>query len=371
LQDQPFYPTNINTVSIIYDGSSYIAPANLPEYSAFLLDGEANYWDIAKIANTPLGLTDIVYGGNYYVMTSTNSATPIFRSGNGTAWTTNGYFTPYGSEPYDSTNYDMTALSVSSMALSSVAYALVNNIPTWVAVGKNIVTSYDTYVWNESYVFDDTLTDYNFYTITYIDISGYKGFIAAGISDGQTVMVKSVDGIVWTDVEIIGDKAIYGIDTNGTIIIAVGEDGVIYTSTDSIDWILSTYTATTTLNDISFDNNIFMAEVGKWTPWDPNPNEVKDQEYNNDQLNTLMKKYHENEDSREQFFEQRTKSGPKQVFGANTSQGASASETYGSMFGGQGDLALQRKLEKPTVTIEKVEDQGDSKDDGDSKDESA
>lgn len=111
-------------------------------------------------------------------------------------------------------------------------------------------------------------------------------------------------------------------------------------------------------------HNIFMAEVGKWTPWDPNPHEVKDQEYNNDQLNTLMKKYRENEDSREQFFEQRTKSGTKQVFGANTSQGASASETYGSMFGGQGDLALQRKLEKPTVTIQKVEDDG-----GDSKDE--
>jgi hypothetical protein len=110
-------------------------------------------------------------------------------------------------------------------------------------------------------------------------------------------------------------------------------------------------------------HNIFMAEVGKWTPWDPNPHEVKDQEYNNDQLNTLMKKYQENEDSREQFFEQRTKSGAKQVFGANTSQGASASETYGSMFGGQGDLALQRKLEKPTVTIEKVADDGDSKDD--------
>lgn len=118
-------------------------------------------------------------------------------------------------------------------------------------------------------------------------------------------------------------------------------------------------------------HNIFMADVGKWTPWDPSPHEVKDQEYNNDQLNTLMKKYRENEDSREQFFEQRTKSGSKQVFGANTSQSASASETYGSMFGGQADLALQRKLEKPTVTIEKIEDQGDSKEDGDSKNESA
>jgi hypothetical protein len=116
-------------------------------------------------------------------------------------------------------------------------------------------------------------------------------------------------------------------------------------------------------------HNIFLAEVGKWTPWDPSPNEVKEQEYNNDQLNTLMKKYRENEDSREQFFEQRTKS-DKQVYGASAAS-ASASETYGGLFGAQGDLALQRKIEKPTVTIEKVDsDSGsDSKDSGsDSKD---
>lgn len=110
-------------------------------------------------------------------------------------------------------------------------------------------------------------------------------------------------------------------------------------------------------------HNIFMAEVGKWTPWDPSPHEVKDQEYNNDQLNTLMKKYRENEDSREQFFEQRTQSGSKQVFGANSSQESSASETYGGLFGGSGDLALQRKLEKPSLTIEKVQEDGDSKED--------
>jgi hypothetical protein len=87
--------------------------------------------------------------------------------------------------------------------------------------------------------------------------------------------------------------------------------------------------------------------VGKWTPWDPSPHEVKDQEYNNDQLNTLMKKYKENEDSREKAFEERSKSS-KQVFGS-----AKASED--GMFSGS-DLALQRKMEKPVVTIERVDD---------------
>jgi len=100
-------------------------------------------------------------------------------------------------------------------------------------------------------------------------------------------------------------------------------------------------------------HNIFMGEVGKWTPWDPSPNEVKDQEYNNDQLNTLMKKYHENEDAREQFFEERTK-GAKQISSAPTSGGSSAGQ-FDGMFGASGDLALQRKIEKPVVTMERVE----------------
>jgi hypothetical protein len=65
-----------------------------------------------------------------------------------------------------------------------------------------------------------------------------------------------------------------------------------------------------------------------------------------------MKKYKENEDSREQFFEERTK-GAKQVVGASTSGGSSAGQ-FDSMFGVQGDLAHQRKLEKPVVTMEKV-----------------
>ena len=88
-------------------------------------------------------------------------------------------------------------------------------------------------------------------------------------------------------------------------------------------------------------HNIFMADMGKWTPWDPSPHEVKEQEYNNDQLNTLMKKYHENEDSREKFFEERTKE-------AKQSAPKAPKESLGqfdSMFGGQGDMAHQRKVE--------------------------
>jgi hypothetical protein len=51
-------------------------------------------------------------------------------------------------------------------------------------------------------------------------------------------------------------------------------------------------------------HNIYVAEVGKWLAWDPNPHNVAEQEYQEEQLNSLMKAYKENEEQREQFYKQ-------------------------------------------------------------------
>ena len=50
--------------------------------------------------------------------------------------------------------------------------------------------------------------------------------------------------------------------------------------------------------------NVFVGQVGYWLPWDPNPDQIQDQEYSNDQLNKLAKKYKENESLRDSFYEQ-------------------------------------------------------------------
>jgi hypothetical protein len=119
-------------------------------------------------------------------------------------------------------------------------------------------------------------------------------------------------------------------------------------------------------------HNIFVGEVGKWLPWDPSPHEVGDQEYAEDQLNTLMKKYKENEEAREAFHREQRDSGRKQkrVFTASDesadkpavtmtrdaaeispadvpSLGTGASE-FAGMFSSSGpaDLAIDRKLNK-------------------------
>jgi len=96
-------------------------------------------------------------------------------------------------------------------------------------------------------------------------------------------------------------------------------------------------------------------------PWDPEPHEVGDSEYADDQLNTLMKKYKENEGKRDEFFAEQ-KAGrimgaggaggaggqkPRGVTAGSGAPGASTATTEGApleMFNGE-DLFTRRKRE--------------------------
>ena len=111
-------------------------------------------------------------------------------------------------------------------------------------------------------------------------------------------------------------------------------------------------------------HNIFLGEVGKWLPWDPKPHQVQDQEYAEDQLNQLMKRYKDNEEARDKFVTEQRKdsvkgANKKAVLSAdgNPVSGESSEDGWGSMFGPKGDLAMDRKKEaaqNPFITIEAV-----------------
>jgi hypothetical protein len=113
--------------------------------------------------------------------------------------------------------------------------------------------------------------------------------------------------------------------------------------------------------------NIYAGQVGKWMAWEPDPNKVVDQEYANDQLNTLMKKYRENEESRDQFYnEQKRKrmgtgaaeptstevkltemesEGASNAAAGPGSAAATNAGSYDGLFSGPADLAIQRKMD--------------------------
>lgn len=117
-------------------------------------------------------------------------------------------------------------------------------------------------------------------------------------------------------------------------------------------------------------HNIFVAEVGKWLAWDPSPNNIAEQEYQNDQLNELMKSYKENEQQREQFFKENPEArkaatgGPKRIIGAVEASESGGPAVEASESGGPAlnqlssmmdapDLALQRKMERDAAAGKK------------------
>ena len=121
--------------------------------------------------------------------------------------------------------------------------------------------------------------------------------------------------------------------------------------------------------------NIYQGFVGKWMAWEPDANKVGDQEYANEELNTLMKKYRENEESREVFYNEQKKSrmgnaktraaadvAPEATLtptmeavatDASVSASASAaSSSYDGLFSGPADLAIQRKIERMEMQLQ-------------------
>lgn len=118
--------------------------------------------------------------------------------------------------------------------------------------------------------------------------------------------------------------------------------------------------------------NVYVADVGEWLPWDPDPDDVKDQEYQSDDLNKLMKSYRENAEKRDAFFEEEKRqkvaaaaaslkeakaakeaekaAKPKPVaFGVQDAEGTPA-----DMFGTDGhpDLAIARKAAATADTVQ-------------------
>jgi hypothetical protein len=110
--------------------------------------------------------------------------------------------------------------------------------------------------------------------------------------------------------------------------------------------------------------------MGAWLPWDPEPEEVQDQQYYNDQLNKLMGSYRENAAKRDAFFEEEKrqklaaaaaaakKKQTEPVFGEAGKELPAAALAKQVFEGVTGDLVVERKTaeaagtNQDTITLE-------------------
>lgn len=276
LQDQPFYPATIDNMSVVWDGTNYIAASTSSTYSALVTSTTGDNWALTKLSNNPVALTDIYYSGDKYVITTSNPATPIYTSTDGLVYTTG------------------PTLTVPSTSLVGVYYG--NG--TWVAVGNNVISSFDTVTWYET--FNNPYTTAYYTGVTYLE----TGWLVVGnqTANGitQSVILQSTgDGFLWNIVNngvttnitdaflnaitygngltviVANDGRIFTTDngaittpeqTSGTSenlvnvtygngkFIAVGENGTIVTSTDGTTWTVQTSGTTNNLNSVAYND---------------------------------------------------------------------------------------------------------------------
>ena len=252
LVDQPFYPTGINLKAITY-GDQYIAGSDTSDTSIINTSIDSVDWTVKQLTNTSIGVTDIIYTGSKYVITTTNNATPVLISDNGIEW--------------DSTITYVPISNVSPLLMNGVDYA--NG--TYIAVGNNIILSTDLSTWTEVFKFPNNGLTNTFNDVAYVNTGGFNGFVAVGLGQryvtGQAtntaIIYFSVPNYTnWVDNQF--NSTIYGLNaiaSNGQTIVAVGDNGIIYTSFNALVWNQQTSPVANNLNSIIWDsyNNLFIA----------------------------------------------------------------------------------------------------------------
>ena len=67
------------------------------------------------------------------------------------------------------------------------------------------------------------------------------------------------------------------------------------------------------LQKLSNTHHVFVGQVGYWLPWDPNADNIEDQEYAEDELNELMKSYKENQQKKDLHYKEQVEDRKKSV----------------------------------------------------------
>lgn len=265
LQDQPFYPTEIDMVGVIWDGTRYIATANSPEYSLNVISDpvEIDSWNLDQLSTQVINPTSIYYNSQagVYMITTSNIIQPLLISQNGLDWIGSGNFYPYDGAPYDMTNYDSSSSAIPNVSLNASYY----RDSRFFAVGSTIVTSIDGYSWTETYVTPPQRI-VNLHAITYVNIPNFQGYMTVGkITDLTTLIdyeciLASANGLNYYNPipSSLGNNGLLGIAFNNTRIVVVGENGQKYTTSNGSNWSPQTTPGNPTLNNIIYANSLFV-----------------------------------------------------------------------------------------------------------------
>ena len=119
------------------------------------------------------------------------------------------------------------------------------------------------------------------------------------------------------------------------------------------------------LKKVDKTHNIFIAEVGCWCPWSPSPDSIDEQEYAEQHLNTLMKKYKENQKMKDEFYAKRKEmmieKAKEEGLEAAKERGEESSVMFeeGKEFFEKADTWTMKKMKEEEESIKQLEEQVD------------
>jgi hypothetical protein len=268
MQGQSFYPANVDLRSVLFDGQYYIAVGDTPTTTVVLKSADGVTWNSSVVSNQTLKAKDIAYDGQAYVITTPNLTTPLLVSFDAENWFSSGKFTPYDELAFDNTRYDSTAINIANVSMYGDTYG--NG--KFVAVGQRYVyVSTDALAWDKSYDFGTNSQVLQ--SVIYVNIPFFNGFVAVGygyqivgtqsaatIFANNGLAITSIDGISWNTTSANAPKVpLYGVAADDVQIIAVGDTGQIFTSSNGANWVNVTSPVNKQLNDVVYANNIFVA----------------------------------------------------------------------------------------------------------------
>ncbi len=274
LRNNTFYPKDIDVKGVVYNGTTLVVVGETSANTTVLIyDNESLVFNGYNISDTGIGITDFEYNNGVYALTTTNTSQSIWISYDAINWYTTSSYAAYGTTEYDKLPFDASGVVTD---YEEKYGTLIHNGVIYVAGGQKISNS-DTYtLYNVVYNLNSGLTQ-NIRDLIYVNISGFTGYMAFGVGQEVTanagtaaptistcsIICLSTNGSSWTTQSpTLSANGIYGGTSSNTRIVLVGENGLVYSSTNATTWTAGSISGspiTTNINSVAYGNGIFIA----------------------------------------------------------------------------------------------------------------
>ena len=98
--------------------------------------------------------------------------------------------------------------------------------------------------------------------------------------------------------------------------------------------------------------HVFVGQVGYWLPWDPEADDIQEEEYAENELNKLVKKYNDNRKKKDIFYEQQKQDSIEKINDENASTKENLEKD--SIFKNDSDPWIQRKIDDTDKQISQL-----------------